>query len=291
MSRDYLDALDRELRGAGVPSRRRDRIVAEFADHLQEGPDAEMGAPRDLARQFADELGTRMARTSAYRAFAALAFAGVALAVMFLAVGRIRGLTIQGQTHTPMPAWAAPILLACALAAQVALAAGGLALLRAWRLRHEPVIGRADATVLARRTSLGLLAGAVTVAALPVTALAFPHAAGSLWSTFAWAVAGCTLALIAVELPALVASVRLRPDVDGAPRDLIDDIGRDWLPTGLTPMRVALLLAAAIVVVLTVAGIAASDPYDGALRALMDALACMIGFTVLGGYLGLRTTS
>jgi hypothetical protein len=36
------------------------------------------------------------------------------------------------------------------------------------------------------------------------------------------------------------------------------------------------------------AGIVQSDPYDGLLRGLLDAAACLAGFGVLGRYLGLR---
>ncbi len=85
----YLNDLESELTATGIPARRRRRILAEFADHLHEDPSAELGAPRDLARQFADELGTSLARKAAFRAFAALAFAGVGLVAMFLAVGRV----------------------------------------------------------------------------------------------------------------------------------------------------------------------------------------------------------
>jgi HAAS domain-containing protein len=285
----YLDALDRELSAAGIPPRRRGRILAEFADHLHEDADAKLGAPRELARQFADELGTRFARAAAFRTFAALALTGIGLGIMFLAVGRMRGLTVQGGTHTPTPSWASPILLVAALAAQVALAAGGLALLRAWRLRREPTISRADATILARRSALGLLAGAVTLAALPTAAVAFAHAAGSTWTTFSWILAGVGLVALAAALPPLLDVVRLRPDVDGRPGDLIDDLG-SWVPAGLTPARCALLLSVAIVVVATVAGVLTDDPYDGALRGITDAIACATGFIVLGRYLGLRTS-
>ena len=77
---------------------------------------------------------------------------------MFLAVGRVRGLTLYGSTGTsPTPTWTAPIMLIAALAAQVAFVAGTLALLRAWRLRHERVISRADAVMLARRSTVGLV--------------------------------------------------------------------------------------------------------------------------------------
>jgi MFS family permease len=286
----YLDALENELTSAGIPAHRRGRILAEFADHLHEDADAKLGAPRDLARQFADELGTRLARTGAFRTFAALAFAGIALAVMFVAVGRMRGLTIQGGTHTPTPSWASPILLVAAIAAQVALAAGGLALLRAWRLRREPRISRADATILARRSAVGLLAGAVTLAALPTAAVAFGDAAGSTWSTFSWIIAGVGLVALAVAVPAVLGGLRTRPDIAGQPGDLIDDLG-PLAPAGLTATRCALLLALTIVVVATVAGILTADPYDGALRGITDAIACMAGFIVLGRYLGLRTAS
>jgi hypothetical protein len=285
----YLDALDRELTAAGIPARRRRRILAEFADHLHEDANAKLGAPRELARQFADELGTRLARAAAFRAFAALAFIGIGLGIMFLAVGRMRGLTIQGGTHTPTPSWSAPILLVAALAAQVALAAGGLALLRAWRLRRESTISRADATILARRSALGLVAGAVTLAALPTAAVAFSHAAGSTWTTFSWVLVGVGLVALASALPPLLDVVRLRPDVDGRPGDLIDDLG-SWAPAGLTPTRCALLLSVVIVVVATVAGVLTDDPYDGALRGITDAIACVTGFIVLGRYLGLRTS-
>jgi hypothetical protein len=37
-----------------------------------------------------------------------------------------------------------------------------------------------------------------------------------------------------------------------------------------------------------VAGIAAADPLDGLLRGVLEALACLGGFAVLGRFLGLR---
>ncbi len=55
-----------------------------------------------------------------------------------------------------------------------------------------------------------------------------------------------------------------------------------------SPWKLAIGLAAAILVVLAVAGVAQSDPYDGALRGLADGLACLLGFGLLGRYLGLR---
>jgi hypothetical protein len=289
MSATYLSTLESELATAGIPPRRRARILAEFADHLHEDPNAELGAPSKLANQFADELGTRLARTAAFRAFAALAFAGISLAVMFLAVGRWRALSVYGSPHhVNTPTWTMPIMLLTALAAQVAFVAGALALLRAWRLRHERVIGRADATVLARRSGVGLISGAVTMAMLPAIALAFPHTAGHTWRVLAWVVAAVAVIGIASVAPSVASSARLRPASSGEPADLTTDLG-SWIPAQLTPTRCALLLAAAIVVVLGLQGVVVDDPYDGIARGLLDAVACLAGFAVLGRYLGLRT--
>lgn len=287
----YLHALEHELTAAGLPAARRRRILAEFEDHLHQDPNAQLGVPHDLARQFADELGTRLALVAAFRAFTALAFAGLGLLAMFLAAGRMRGMTLYGTgRHVPTPTWTTPILLVAALAAQIAFVAGTLALMRAWRLRHERVIGRADAAVLARRSAIGLVAGGLTMAALPALALAFPHSVGHAWTVAAWAVAGAAVVALAGAAPSVIQSARLRPTRSGEPADLIADIG-PWLPSGLTPTRCAVLLALAIVVVLGVAGVAVDDPYDGIARGLLDGGACMIGFIALGRYLGLRTTS
>jgi hypothetical protein len=172
---NYVDSLEVELGAAGIPARRRARIVAEFSDHLHENPDAELGAPGDLARQFADELGTRLARGTAYRAFAALAVAALVLVVMFFKGGRTWGGWV-GYGHYPVSDylhrwWWVPVMLVCFISAQVALASGGLALLRAWRLRRVPVMTAADAAILNRRVAVGLVCGAIAMTVLPLTRL------------------------------------------------------------------------------------------------------------------------
>lgn len=285
----YIDTLDAELSNAGIPAARRRRILDEFADHLHEDPGAELGAPRALAGQFADELGTRLARTTAFRAFAALALVGTALVAMLLAVGRMRGLTL-GNNQTATPDWAAPILMFSVLGGQLALAAGGAALLRAWRLREQAVINRREATVLARRAAVGVVAGAVALLALPALAVAFHRQAGTLWDTSAWIVFGLGLLTLAAALHSLRLGIRLRPELDGQAGDLISDLGQ-WAPQRLTPTRAAWLLATAIVVALGLLGLVTDDPFDGLARGLADALACLAGFAVLGRYLGLQTTA
>jgi hypothetical protein len=209
---------------------------------------------------------------------------------MFLAVGRMRGHTLSGYGSVSTPTWTTPILLVAALAAQIAFAAGCLALLRAWRLRNEPVIGRPDALMLARRSAVGLASGAVTMVALPAAALAFPRTAGQTWSVLSWVVAGLALAALASAAPTVVDSFRLRPVRGGDAGDLRADLGA-WLPHALTPVRLALVLTAVIVVVMGLAGVITDDPYDGLARGVVDGAACLAGFVVLGRYLGLRTAS
>jgi hypothetical protein len=293
----YLDALDSELATAGIPARRRARIISEFTDHLAENPEAELGAPRDLARQFADELGTRLARVTAYRAFVALAGAAGTLVVMFLLGGRTNGWVGYGSFNgNPTERWYIPMLFVCAAAAQVALAAGSLALIRAWRLRHAVVISHADALILNRRAAVGLVAGAMTMMVMPLTFFGFRH----MWATFdnltdpgaRWFVTNLILGSVAVIgllslLPSVLTAIRLRPSLEGEAGDIRADIGFD--DPRITPWRVALCLSGVILIALTLAGVAADDPYDGLARGLLDAAACMVGFAILGRYLGLRT--
>jgi hypothetical protein len=284
----YLDALESELKATGIPPKRRTRILTEFSEHLHEDGHAQLGDPRNLARQFADELGTRLARASAFRAFAALAFVGATLVAMVLAVGRMRALMMSTQNHTPTPGWAAPVLLFAVLGGQLALAAGGTALLRAWRLRNKPVINAQEATMLARRAAVGIAAGAVALLALPAIAIAFHRQAGSAWTTCAWILSGVGFAGLAASVPTLRAGMRLRPKVDGQAGDLLSDLG-PLAPAGLTPTGVAWLVCLAIVIVVGLAGLATDDPYDGLARGVFDAIACMTGFAFLGRYLGLRS--
>ena len=97
-----------------------------------------------------------------------------------------------------------------------------------------------------------------------------------------------SIVALGITVPTLVRSARLLPSRPGDAGDLIADLG-PWVPRGLTPTRCALLLALVITVVLSAAGVVTYDPYDGALRGIADATACLAGFAILGRYLGLRT--
>jgi hypothetical protein len=280
----YLNALNAELRRAGVPALRRRRIVTEFADHLHENPSAELGAPRELARQFADDLATRLARRAAVVAFTGLALTGIAFAAVLLIGTRIVLLplgTHQVGFVTRRATIVAPLYI---FAAQVALAAGVLALLRAWRLRRVPVITAADAAILHRRVGVALLAGILTAASAPVSGIF--AARGEVYVRPADVSGICVLILLAM-LWFPLRGLTLRPSRAGAAGDLRFDLGsRD---SRITPLRIALALSAVILIVVAAAGLVADDPYDGIARGLLDGAACLIGFVVLGRYLGLRT--
>ena len=118
------------MRSRSSSRRRVSPRVAALSDHLRENPEADLGAPRDLARQFADELGTRLARSTAYRAFVVLAGAAIVLVVMFFKGGRTWGGWV-GYGNYPVsfyfPWWWVPMMFVWFISAQIALAAGGLA--------------------------------------------------------------------------------------------------------------------------------------------------------------------
>ncbi len=313
---NYLEALESELKQAGIPPRRRARIVTEFADHLHENPDAELGAPRLLARQFADVLGTRLARSTAYWAFGVLAVAAIVLVVMFFEGGRTWGGWVGYGSHPwsgYIPSWWVPLMIVWFISAQLALAAGSLALLRAWCLRDQPVITSADAAILRRRAAVGLVAGAVTMLVLPATDLMLARpltyrlpgggieASADRWhSLFAvtsepwWgylAIIGGPLLIVAILslLRMVLAAARMPPHQEGDAGDLTLDLGLQETP--FTPGRITLAISGVIVLIMLIIGIRSSAPLAGLARGLVDAALCMIGFATLGPYLGLRTSA
>lgn len=281
----YPERLSRELSAAGIRGSRHARILAEFADHLECDPAAHLGEPATLARQFADELGTVRARRAAFVAFAGLAVAAVMLGVG-LATAQNRLLVASSVAGPPLGAvgmWMALI------GAQVALAAGGLAALRAFRRRGSGVVARDEAGVLIRRSAVGVGAGVLTMAGFGLTAIALRgHPAGS-WTTLALSLAGAGILTLLGTVPVLLAAARLRPLTAGSAGDVYEDAG-PLMAHALRgrPWAFALAVAAGIAVVITAAGIAQADPFDGALRGLADGAACLLGFGVLGRYLGLR---
>lgn len=284
MTSTYERELGRELAAVGIGGSLRCRILAEIADHLACDPQASLGEPAALARQFADELGTARALTAAVGAFAALVFAGTLFAVAFLLSGR-------GAFGAAPPG--APLIGRIAtgvalFAPQLAFVAGGLAALRWWRRRRERVLPAAEARVIVRRALVGIVAGIATMASLGTIAIVYSAYVSPAWRTFTLVGSALGTVALGAALPWVRRAIALRPLAEGGPGDLLDDLG-PLAPASLRgrPWRLALLVAAVIAALITVAGVAASDPYDGAVRGVMDALLCLGGFATLGRWLGL----
>ena len=283
----YLESLSTELARVGIRGRLRRRILLEIGDHLESDPKAALGAPGDLARQFAGELGTARARRAALVAFAALALAAVMLLVSW-AGSRATGLAWP-RADPPSKAIADAAFALLAIGSQVALVAGVLGVVRALRLRGELVVMRAEATVIGRRAIVALLAGIATVAGLALIGVEFHRGQPGWWMPVTLAGAGVAAGGLLAAMVIVASALRLRPVSPGEAGDLFADLG-PLAPPILRgrPWWLALTVAAALVVVITVGGVLQSDGYDGALRGLADGLACLAGFALLGRYLGLR---
>jgi hypothetical protein len=277
----FVDDLRRELAAVGIRGRLGRRILAEVDDHLRSDPDAEdrFGSPHELANEFAAELGTAASRRSAIAAFAALAVAGAVYAVAFVGANHAG----RAAADSPLASLAFAVIV---VAPQLAFVAGTLAVLRVFRLRRERVLRSSERTVIARRTAVALGSGLVSMAAWAVFALDFRGELATWWVTFTLAgSAAAGLLLAGAGLPA-VAAARLRPSVAGGAGDVFDDVGLARYRGD--PWRFARLVAVLVGLGVWVAGIAASDPFDGLLRGVVEAGACLAGFGLLGRYLGLR---
>jgi hypothetical protein len=174
------------------------------------------------------------------------------------------------------------------VAAQVAFAAGTLAVLRAAQHRRAISLPRAEAVVLVRRSAVALGAGVVTVAALAVAGLVLTYVGHTSARAHALVIAAVGGAALLAAVPYVVGAARLLPSRPGAAGDIFEDIGR-FAPTALRghPWLVALLVAGGLALLTAAAGVIQSDPYDGIVRGFAEAAACLAGFALLGPFLGL----
>jgi len=260
-----IDELGRELSAVGIRGRQRERILAEFADHLACDPDADLGDPHTLAAQFADELASDGARRTALWTFGALSFVAVALGVPQVSLPTIPD--IGGGRSIVLTGVAA---LALVVGAQVAFAAGSLALLRALRLRHLPALPAQEVAILRRRVTVALAAGAATAAGSSLYAVNFWNVVPSWWATLALAAAGVATLPLGVAAVAQARTSSLHVSRDGAAGGLRADlgiIGRPWLIGG-----------AAIVAMLVGTAVAEGSLLEGALRAGFEAVAFVACF-------------
>jgi hypothetical protein len=286
MSTEFESRLGHDLTAVGIHGRLRGRILAEYADHLACDPDAQLGEPGALARQFADEVGSTRARRAAVIAFAALALAGILFAAAFVTSSSAFGPAPEG----------APVIgrIATALAivfSQIAFVAGMLAVLRWVQRRGSGVLPAAEATVIVRRAAVGVLSGILTMVSLGTIAVAYHGLLSGTWMTFTIAGAAVGTAALLASLPSIWEAARLRPVADGDAGDIFDDLG-DFVmlvppPLRGRPWRFAAVVSVAVALAITLVAVPAQDAYDGLLRGILDALLCMAGFATLGRYLGL----
>lgn len=285
MSADFETRLGHELSAVGIRGSLRDRILAEYADHLACDPEAQLGEPRALARQFADELGTSRARRAAVIGFAALALAGILFGLAFVTSDAAFGAAPKGGSVIGRIATALAILFS-----QVSFVAGSLAVLRWIQRRGSEVLPAAEATIIVRRIAVGVASGIVTMVSLGALAIAYHRYQPAAWATFAIVVSAVGTAGLLVALPWVWRAARLRPVAAGGAGDILEDLGPfvALVPVPLRhPWRLAVVLSVAVAVVITLVAVPADDAFDGAARGLVDALLCMAGFATLGRYLGL----
>ncbi|HYZ80817.1 MAG TPA: hypothetical protein VE571_06090 [Solirubrobacteraceae bacterium] len=286
MSIPFENQLDYELTAVGITGSVKRRILDEFDDHLACDPEAQLGEPRALARQFADEVGTTRARQAAMVGFGALALAGILFGIAFVTAGAAYGPAPTGGPLSGRVATAVGIVFS-----QVSFVAGMLGVMRWVVRRHAEVLAAAEARVMVRRAAVGVLAGIVTMASLGTIAIAYRPYLPSAWTTYAIVAAAIGIAALLAALPSVWAATQVAPVADGGAGDIFDDLGAfaGLVPAPLRghPWRVAIAVAVAVAAVITLVAVPAQDAFDGAARGGLDALLCLLGFATLGRWLGL----
>lgn len=247
----YSKELRDELARAGIRGAQAGRIVAEFEDHLACDPNAQLGAPRDIAQRFASELRVIRTRRAAVGMFGALALCGVMFIVV---VATHRGLGVPSLVS-------AISALAAIAGAQIAFVAGMLSLVRVLRGRTT-----GDLCVAQRRGIVGLAAGAVVAVALAVT--------GAYYAV--------------VVLPALLLAARAARNAGAiTPAEPADGLQAD-LP--FPRFTLALLGAAAAGVIFLQGVVGEKSVQEGLIRGGIEATGLALGVLLLGRPLRLFAT-
>ena len=289
----WLSEFEDELTARGIRPVARERLVAEFADHIacEQGASTRialtrLGVAREIAGQYADELATDDTRRGAMRVFAALACAAVALVGSQVALGRMNG--YPGFNHGFSAALSLPAILAFLIGPQVALVGGTLA---AWRALHrwgEAVLPAAEIALVRRRAKVGLIAGMVTMVGQLLYVANFIGVLPAWWLVLSGALAASAMAALVLEWGALAHSSTTVVLASGPAGDLFDDIS---LLRRLRGHSLRLCLAGALTsgVVVTLAEWHAEHSLaEGLQRGIFEALVLSIGFVLLGRAIGAR---
>ncbi len=280
--------LERELAARGVHRAARRRIVLEYEDHIACDPQSSdrLGDPAELASAFADELATDEVRGAAGRAFIALSFAALALLVSQLWIGRAG--SYPGFDQGRSLALSIPAILGMLLGPQVAIVGGSLALLRALRRRHEPVLSAGEVALIRRRSEVALGGGLATSGGLLLYMVNFSGALPAWWlGIVGFLSMVATTALLTVGAR-LMRSRSIFVKAAGPAGDVFDDLsvlrplsGRPWLLCGVASLAVAGAFT-------IVTGLAERSIAEGIERGLFEGFAAVAGFALLGRAVGLR---
>jgi len=284
----WLEEFEAELRRRRVRQAQRERLLAELSDHIacEEGIElVRLGAPREIAARYADELGADESRRGALVAFAALALTGAALAVQQLTLGRVG---YPGINHGASTLLAVIALLALVVGAQVSLVCGTLAAWRALRRRREPVLPAGEIALVGRRARIALAAGLSTVAGQLLYLLNFSALLPVWWLALNGSLAGVAIAALAFAWRAVGIGSSTLVLAAGPAGDIYDD-----LPP-LRPLRGHALRLWSVVA--GVVGIAVTLVFWHAERSLAEGLerggfeviALSAGYALLGRAIGAR---
>lgn len=258
-----IEELARELSAVGIRGSRRDRILAEFADHLRCDPEANLGDPRALAALFADDLASESARHTAFATFAALAAVAVAVGVSQLTLPRVPDIT--GGRSVVLVVLGT---LGMIVGAQVAFAAGCLAAIRALRFG-----GMRDVALVRRRIAVALGAGALTAAGSALYAVNFWGDVPRWWALLTVGGAGAAVVPLAAAAFALGRAGSLVVSPKETPRGLSADLGPLAHPVLVGGAAVCAMLAATAVL--------EGSIVEGLLRGAFEATAFVACFVAL----------
>jgi hypothetical protein len=177
----FVARLEDELATRRVRRSVRRRIVLEYADHIACEPESEqrLGDPVQLAGTFAAELAADDARAVARNTFASLALAAFALVVGQLTIVAAGG--YPGYNNAGSTALALTAILMILVAPQVALVAGSLGALRAFRRRNSQLLPDAEVALIHRRCAIGGTAGLVACAGLLLYVADFTQQLAGWW--------------------------------------------------------------------------------------------------------------
>ncbi len=287
----WLGEFEDELVARHVPLAWRERLVAELRDHLacEQGAPTRLGAPREIAGQYADELGAHDARAGALSAFAALALAAVALLGSQLTLARIGQMgRYPGFDHGFSVAVALPAIIAMLIGPQVALVAGTLAAWRALRRRRVAVLPREEVALVRRRAKIGLAAGIATMVGELMYVGNFAGVLPAWWLLLSGAPAAAGLAALTLAWRGVARGCATVVLAGGEAGDLFDDI---VVLRRLRQHPLVLWLSAAVAcggVVTLLEWHAERSLAEGLQRGAFEAVALSIGFAALGRAIGAR---